>query len=46
MERVTRNIRDIYKIEQNIGKGAFAHVKRVKHRETGHRFAVKVYKKN
>ena len=43
MERTARKIRDVYKIEQNIGQGAFAHVKRAKHRETGKRYAVKVY---
>ena len=35
MERITRKIRDVYKIEKNLGNGAFAHVKRAKHRETG-----------
>ena len=46
MKRITRNILDIYKIEQTIGIGAFARVKRVKHRETGNRYAVKVYQIN
>jgi len=41
-----RNIRVDYKIGDTIGKGNFATVKKVKHRETGEKFAVKVlYKK-
>ena len=40
-----RNIKDTYKIEQTLGKGSFATVKRCKFRATGERFAVKVLSK-
>jgi len=40
-----RNIKEFYKIEQTLGKGNFATVKRCKNRATGERFAVKVMSK-
>ena len=40
------NIREIYKIEQTIGRGSFGKVKVCKHRETGKRYAVKVISKD
>ena len=40
-----RNIKETYKIENTLGKGSFAHVKKAKFRATGERFAVKVYSK-
>jgi len=40
-----RNIKDVYKIENTIGKGSSATVKKAKNRETGERFAVKVLSK-
>ena len=40
-----RNIKEIYKIENTIGRGSFANVKRIKHRETGEKYACKVMSK-
>ena len=45
MEKESRAIKDVYKIEATIGKGSFATVKKAKNRETGERFAVKVLSK-
>ena len=45
MEPAYRNIKETYKIEQTIGKGSFATVKKAKHRESGIRYAVKVMSK-
>ena len=45
MEKESRAIKDVYKIEATIGKGSFATVKKAKNRETGERFVVKVLSK-
>lgn len=45
MEPSYRNIKETFKIECTIGRGSFATVKRAKHRQTGERFAVKVFSK-
>jgi len=40
-----RNIKVTYKIEGTIGRGSFATVKKVKHRESGKRYACKILSK-
>ena len=40
-----RNIKETYKIEQTIGRGSFANVKKIKNRVTGEKFACKVMSK-
>jgi serine/threonine protein kinase len=40
-----RNIRETYRIEKTLGKGSFATVKRAKHRVSGEKVAVKIFKK-
>ena len=45
MENDDVNIRDIYKIYEQLGRGAFAYVKKAKNRKTGQYFAVKIYSK-
>lgn len=45
MEFTKRSIKDHYKIQQFLGKGAFAHVRKAKNRETGKEVAIKVYQK-
>ena len=40
-----RNIKETYKIEQTIGRGSFANVKKIKNRATGEKFACKVMSK-
>jgi len=44
-EIFTGNI-DEYKIGQEIGKGSFATVKQAVHKQTGEKFAIKIYEKN
>ena len=46
MESENLKIRDVYKIKEQLGRGAFAHVRKTKNRNTGQYYAVKVYSKN
>ena len=40
-----RNIKETYQIQETIGKGSFATVKKAKNRATGVKYAVKVLSK-
>ena len=40
-----RNIKEEYKIQEQIGQGSYAHVRRAKHRKTGEHVAIKVVSK-
>ena len=46
MESKYRNIKETYKIENTLGVGNFATVKKCKNRVTGERFAVKIVRKD
>ena len=41
---VDKKIRDVYKFEEELGRGSFSIVKRAVHRKTGVKYAVKVIK--
>ena len=40
-----RNIKEEYKIQEQIGQGSYAHVRRAKHRTSGEYVAIKVVSK-
>lgn len=45
MDNNNKNILLKYKIQQKLGQGGFAQVRKAKNRETGEYFAVKIYDK-
>ena len=46
MQNTTENIKDKYKILNKIGSGLTSTVKKIKQRDTGKMFAVKIFKKS
>jgi len=41
-----RNIKETYKILETLGQGSFASVRKIRHKQTGEYFAVKILKKS